>query len=124
MKFTFRSIGLLALCLVVVPASGAAQRGQPSNPNAPPRVTVYCDPCTVEAGKTTALHAYAEDPNRKPLTVRWSASSGTFANAAERTTEWTAPGQEGKVQITAVADNGSARASNTVTITVRPPRKD
>jgi hypothetical protein len=76
----------------------------------------------VEAGKSTVLHAYAEDPNKKPLTIKWSAKGGTFANATERETEWTAPAKEGKVEVTAVADNGTATATNTVVINVRPAR--
>jgi hypothetical protein len=116
-----RSIGLAAVCVLGATAVAAQQRG--ANPNAPPRVMVYCDPCTVDVGKTSVVHAYAEDPNRKPLTIRWSAKAGSFANASERETEWTAPTREGKVEVTAVADNGSVTASNTVTITVRTPQK-
>jgi len=116
-----RVIGVAAVCVFGATSAAAQQRG--AAPNAPPRVFVYCDPCTVEAGKSTVVHAYAEDPNRKPLTIRWSAKAGSFANASERETEWTAPARDGKVEVTAVADNGSVTASNTVMITVRGPRK-
>jgi len=101
-----------------------AQRGGPVPPNAPLTVTAYCDPCTVEPGKTSAIHAYAKDPNRKPLTVRWTAKAGTFAGPTDRQTVWTAPMQDGQVDLTVTADNGTGgTASNTITITVRSLQK-
>jgi Big-like domain-containing protein len=115
---------IVAIALVLSCATLRAQRGGPVDPNAPPSVTAYCDPCTVDAGKTTALHAYARDPNRKPLTIKWTAKAGTFANAADRQTEWTAPAQEGPVDLTVTAQNGTGgTASNTITITVRAAEK-
>lgn len=119
MTTPLRFIGLTAAC-VLWTAAASAQRGGPVSPNAPPTVTAYCDPCTVEPGRTSAIHAYARDPNRKPLTIRWTAKAGTFASATERQTVWTAPAQDGEVELTVTADNGTGgTASNTIAITVR-----
>ena len=119
----FVLIGVAVLC-VLWTSTASAQRGGAVPPNAPPTVIAYCDPCTVDVGKPSAIHAYAKDPNRKALTVRWTAKAGTFANAADRQTEWTAPAQEGSVDLTATADNGTGgTASNTITITVRSSQK-
>jgi hypothetical protein len=116
-------IGVAVVC-VLWASTASAQRGGPVPPNAPPTVTAYCYPCTVEVGKTSAIHAYAKDPNRKPLTIRWTAKAGTFANVTERQTVWTAPTQEGSVDLTVTADNGTGgTASNTITITVRSSQK-
>jgi hypothetical protein len=117
------AIGVAALCVLWAAAAGAQQRGA-IPPNAPPSVTAFCDPCTLDAGKTTALHAYAKDPNRKPLAIKWTAKAGTFANANERETVWTAPAKEGEVDLTVTADNGTGQtATNTITITVRASQK-
>ncbi|MBZ5559977.1 MAG: hypothetical protein LAO77_22175 [Acidobacteriia bacterium] len=118
-----RQIGVAAVCVMLAATVTAQQRGAiPAN--APPSVTAFCDPCTVEAGKTSAIHAYAKDPNRKPLTIKWTAKAGTFADANARQTVWTAPAKEGEVDLTVTADNGTGQtATNTITITVRASQK-
>lgn len=114
----------LGVAVMLWTAAASAQRGGPVPPNAPPTVTAYCDPCTVDVGKTSAIHAYAKDPNRKPLTIRWTVKAGTIADATARQTVWIAPAQEGQVDVTATADNGTGgTASNTITITVRSAQK-
>ena len=116
------AIGAATVCALWV-ATASAQRGN-IPPNAPPSVTAFCDPCTVEVGKTSALHAYAKDPNRKTLTIKWTAKGGTFADANARDTVWTAPAKEGEVDLTVTADNGTGQtATNTITITVRAANK-
>jgi hypothetical protein len=115
------SVGVAAVCVLLGATASAQQRGAiPAN--APPSVTAFCDPCTVDVGKTSAIHAYAKDPNRKPLTIHWTAKSGTFANAADRQTDWTAPAQEGTVDVTVTVDNGTGgTASNTIALQVVKP---
>jgi hypothetical protein len=117
------AIGVAAVSVLWAAAAGAQQRGAiPAN--APPSVTAFCDPCTVDVGKTSAIHAYAKDPNRKPLTIKWTAKGGTFADANTRETVWTAPAKEGEVDLTVTADNGTGQtATNTITITVRASNK-
>jgi Big-like domain-containing protein len=116
-------ICVAAVCVLWAAAAGAQQRGA-IPPNAPPSVTAFCDPCTVEAGKTSAIHAYAKDPNRKQLTIKWTAKAGTFTDANARETVWTAPAKEGEVDLTVTADNGTGQtATNTITITVRASNK-
>jgi outer membrane protein OmpA-like peptidoglycan-associated protein len=58
------------------------------------------------------------------VTYRWSAPTGTFANAAQRETIWTAPQQEGTVPVTVTVtcptDNKTASAMVNIMVT-RPP---
>jgi hypothetical protein len=118
-------LAVAAMCTVRVlwAPTASAQRGN-IPPNAPPSVTAFCDPCTLDVGKTSALHAYAKDPNRKQLIIKWTAKGGTFADANARETVWTAPAKEGEVDLTVTADNGTGQtATNTITITVRAANK-
>ena len=68
------------------------------------------------------MTANANDPDGDALTYRWSAPSGTLQNPADRQTTWTAPQQEGPVQITVtVSDGKGGTASATTTIQVVRP---
>jgi peptidoglycan-associated lipoprotein len=70
--------------------------------------------------------ADAQDPDGDRLNYKWSAPAGSFGNAADRQTPWTAPMQEGPVQVTVTVDDGRGlTATDMVTIqVVRPPRKE
>ncbi len=103
-------------------------------PGAPPTVRARCEPCTIEIGKTTTITADAQDKSGARLTYKWSASTGTFADAAAPQTQWTAPmrrqwseerwkkeGPDG-VTLTVVVDDGrGGTASATVTVLVTRP---
>jgi outer membrane protein OmpA-like peptidoglycan-associated protein len=94
----------------------------PAPRNQPPTVHARCEPCTVEIGKTSTVTADAQDPDGDPLSYRWSAPAGTFANGTSRETPWTAPMQEGPVQVTVTVDDGKGgTASDSVTIQVLKP---
>ena len=96
-------------------------------PNRPPVFTAaaQCNPCTVEAGKSTALTATASDPDNDAITYRWSAPTGTFGTPNDSKTTWTAPDQEGTVPMTVTAEDGrGGRATSTVNVqVVRPAQK-
>jgi outer membrane protein OmpA-like peptidoglycan-associated protein len=94
--------------------------------NRPPTVKARCNPCTVEIGKSSTVTADANDPDNDPLTYKWSAPAGQFANAADRESLWTAPGQEGPVPVTVtVSDGKGGTVTDTVTIqVVKPAIKD
>ncbi len=94
-------------------------------PHRNPTVKAQCDPCTVDVGKSSTVTANAQSPDNLPLTYKWSAPTGTFANPASRQTIWTAPDQEGPVPITVAVDDGQGgTASDTVTVqVVRPVQK-
>jgi peptidoglycan-associated lipoprotein len=95
--------------------------------NRPPTFTTaaQCNPCTVEAGKSTALTATASDPDSDTVRYRWSGPTGTFSTTGEPNTTWTAPDQEGTVPLTVTAeDSRGARATSTVNVqVVRPAQK-
>jgi outer membrane protein OmpA-like peptidoglycan-associated protein len=95
----------------------------PAPQNRPPTVRARCEPCTVEVGKSSTVTADAQDPDGDVLTYRWSAPAGTFQNAADRQTLWTAPQQEGAVPATVTVDDGrGGTASASVTIQVVKPK--
>jgi outer membrane protein OmpA-like peptidoglycan-associated protein len=98
----------------------------PVQENRPPTVKARCNPCTVEVGKSSTVTADASDPDGDPLTYKWSAPAGTFANGANRETLWTAPMQEGPVPATVtVSDGKGGTVTDTVTIqVVKPAIKD
>jgi outer membrane protein OmpA-like peptidoglycan-associated protein len=94
----------------------------PTPRNQPPTVHARCEPCTVEVGKTSTVTADAQDPDGDALAYRWSAPAGTFTNGTARQTPWTAPMQEGPVQVTVTVDDGKGgTASDSVTIQVVKP---
>ena len=94
--------------------------------NRPPTVKARCNPCTVEVCKTSTVTGDASDPDGDPLTYRWTAPTGSFANPSERETIWTAPCEPGPVPVTITVDDGkSGTASDSVTIqVVRPDKKE
>ena len=94
----------------------------PAPRNQPPSVRARCEPCTVEVGKTSTVTADAQDPDGDALSYRWSAPAGSFTNGTARETPWTAPMQEGPVQVTVTVDDGKGgTASDAVTIQVLKP---
>jgi len=58
------------------------------------------------------------------LTYRWSAPTGTFANAAQQNTVWTAPNNTGTVPVTVTAtcptDQKSASDTTNINVIARP----
>ncbi len=105
------------------PAPPAPPPTPPVAANRPPTVKIRCEPCTVQVGKSSTVTADEQDPDGDTLTNKWSAPTGTFASPTARQTIWTAPDQEGAVQVTKTVDDGKGgTASDTVTIqVVRPP---
>ena len=98
----------------------------PPPANRPPTVRAACDPCTVEVGKVSTVSADAQDPDGDPLTYRWTANSGSFANPANRQTPWTAPMVVGPVPVTVTVNDGrggTALASVTIQV-VQPTHRD
>jgi outer membrane protein OmpA-like peptidoglycan-associated protein len=114
------------------PAPPPAPENRPpafaAGPGTPGPITVTrnnapCDPCTVEPGQTVTLTANANDPDGDSLTYRWTAPAGTFSNPTGRTTDFTAPNQEGTVPVTVtVTDGKGGTASSTTNISVVRPK--
>jgi outer membrane protein OmpA-like peptidoglycan-associated protein len=90
--------------------------------NRPPTVVARCEPCTVEVGKGSTVTADASDPDGDTLTYRWTAPAGSLTNPTARQTPWTAPMQEGPVQLTVQVNDGKGgTADSSVTIQVIRP---
>jgi outer membrane protein OmpA-like peptidoglycan-associated protein len=98
----------------------------PAPQNQPPTVRARCEPCTVEVGKTSTVTADAQDADGDQLTYQWSAPAGKFTSPTDRQTPWTAPMQEGPVQVTVTVNDGHGHtATDSVTIQViRPAVKE
>jgi outer membrane protein OmpA-like peptidoglycan-associated protein len=108
------------------PAPPVVQPTAPPTPpapaNRPPTVKARCEPCTVEVGRQLTASADAQDPDGDTLRYRWTSPTGTFGNAGDRQTPWTAPGQVGAVPLTVTVDDGRGMtASDTVTVQVIAP---
>ncbi len=90
--------------------------------NRPPTVKARCEPCTVEVGRQLTASADGQDPDGDTLRYRWSSPTGSFGNAADRQTPWTAPGQVGAVPLTVTVDDGKGMtATDTITVQVIAP---
>jgi outer membrane protein OmpA-like peptidoglycan-associated protein len=82
-------------------------------------VRVECDPCRVEVGQTLTVRSISQDPDGDPLNARWSAPSGTLADARAATTQWRAQTAPGKVVLTVTTEDGrggTATGSTTVEV--------
>jgi len=91
-------------------------------PNRAPTVKARCEPCTVEVGRQLTASADAQDPDGDTLRYRWTSPTGTFGNAGDRQTPWTAPGTVGAVPLTITVDDGKGlTATDTVTVQVIAP---
>ncbi len=91
-------------------------------PNRAPTVKARCEPCTVEVNRQLTATADAQDPDGDTLRYRWTSPTGTFGNANDRQTPWTAPGQIGAVPLTVTVDDGKGMtATDTVTVQVIAP---
>ena len=108
------------------PPAATVQPSAPVAPpmpaNRPPTVKARCEPCTVEVGRQLTASADAQDPDGDTLRYRWSSPTGSFGNAADRQTPWTAPGQVGAVPLTVTVDDGKGMtATDTITVQVIAP---
>jgi outer membrane protein OmpA-like peptidoglycan-associated protein len=94
----------------------------PAPPNRAPTVKARCEPCTVEINRQLTASADAQDPDGDTLRYRWTSPTGSFGNANDRQTPWTAPGQVGAVPLTVTVDDGKGMtATDTVTVQVIAP---
>jgi peptidoglycan-associated lipoprotein len=97
---------------------------QPAPAPTPNRAPVFgagvtCDPCSVEPGGTSRLSATATDPEGGAVTYRWTAPQGTFNPTDGPNVTFTAPQQEGNVNVTVTAqDNIGNQATASTTIQV------
>lgn len=108
------------------PPATTVNPGAPTTPAMPPNraptVKARCEPCTVEVGRQLTASADAQDPDGDTLRYRWTSPTGSFGNANDRQTPWTAPGQVGAVPLTITVDDGKGlTATDTVTVQVIAP---
>jgi peptidoglycan-associated lipoprotein len=87
--------------------------------NRPPMVRASCNPCVLQAGGTATLRADMSDPDGDPLTVYWTATSGTISDVRVAVTQWKAGTAPGLVTFTVTVNDGrGGTASDKVTIEV------
>ncbi|CAN5657298.1 hypothetical protein BH24ACI5_BH24ACI5_10070 [soil metagenome] len=83
-------------------------------------VKADCDPCTVDVGKVSTVTATPQSSIGCSVTYAWSAPTGTFADRTAKSTQWTAPMQEGTVPVTVTVTcpQDGKTAADTVNIQV------
>jgi peptidoglycan-associated lipoprotein len=90
----------------------------PANRN-PVINSIAANPPVAEPGQVVNLTSTATDPDGDPLTFRWTAPAGTFANPNAANTIWTAPATPGNQTLTlTVTDNRGGSATGTITVPV------
>ena len=97
--------------------------------NQAPEVFVAQESATVGGGNSLVLDGTATDPEGGSLTYTWSSNGGgSFDNASDLNTSWTAPAATNAVQnITltlTVTDDGAGRRRGTATVSVTVPERD
>jgi outer membrane protein OmpA-like peptidoglycan-associated protein len=89
-------------------------------------VKADCDPCTVQVGQSSTVTATVQSSIGCAVTYQWTAPSGTFANATNRQTLWTAGQQDGTVPVTVTVtcptDNRTASSTTNIAVTRPTPR--
>lgn len=76
----------------------------------------------MEVGRTATVTADAQDPDGDTLTYRWTGPAGVLQQPADRQTLWTAPQQEGPVQLTVTVNDGKGGTATATTViqVIRP----
>jgi peptidoglycan-associated lipoprotein len=102
---------------VTTPAPAVAA---PTAVNRPPTVSITCNPSVIEPGGTSNCTAQATDPEGGPLTYRWATPAGAFKPTDAPNTTFTAPNQEGPVNVTVTAtDNAKNDAQASASLLVQ-----
>jgi outer membrane protein OmpA-like peptidoglycan-associated protein len=111
---------------VYVPPPAPREPPPPPPANRSPTVKARCEPCVVQICQSATVTADAQDPDGDTLSYKWSVPTGKLANPADRQTLFTAPCEEGSIQVTVTVDDGKGgTATDTLTIqVVRPPVRE
>ena len=90
----------------------------PEYENAGPIITsLVVSRSSVELGGFVDVQATARDPNGDVITFAWTATGGSFDNAASPSARWTAPSVEGSYTLTlTVSDPHGASTSRSFSV--------
>ena len=109
---------------VNVVGSGAPGRAEATPVNTAPQADAGED-ATVTSGGALTLAGESSDPDTgDTLTLAWSAGQGSFSDATLANAVWTAPVVSTSTDVTltlTATDTDGLTASDTLTVTVRPP---
>jgi hypothetical protein len=87
--------------------------------SAPPTVSCSANPIRRDAGRQRSHYRSSEQPEGRPLTYSWSASSGTISGNGNKATLNTSGAAAGTITVTCkVADDQGRSASATTVVTV------
>lgn len=114
----------MAAILGVACAAPAAAPPPPAPPAQPPNQSpvissVTANPTEIVVGKSTAITAFAADPDDDPITYEWLASDGTITGSGNKVTWTSSKSGSATINLT-VTDNRGGQTTGSVTVNVLP----
>lgn len=110
---------VLAVLAALAAAGGVGCGGNKvtGGENRPPHIVgLFARPSAVTLQGTTQVTVLASDPDQDPLTYRWTAATGSFADSAASGTVWTASDSAGTFTLTVRVSDGADSAQASVQI--------
>ncbi len=114
-----RVLAPAALAAALALAAGCGSDNPTAPRNRAPRVErIVTTPSSVVRGGEARVVALAGDPDGDPITVRWTATGGTFSDTTATSTTWTAPDTAGLYVLSVTVRDAELAVTDTVSIAV------